>query len=116
MYCITQKIKGKKYIVATWIGNKKSCPRLAEEVFKFHGILGRVEFLDVVLKEKMFNGYSDNCQKLNTSIDDAEIIFDVAHVNNYLRMGRDQEYILNIEPEFKKYFSSEFEHFLIRKA
>jgi uncharacterized protein involved in tolerance to divalent cations len=109
MYYLTQKIGSKKYAIAEWIGDKNSSIRLAECVFSFHGMKisypeFRVEFKSRVESEKIFKGKSNNFQLLTDTIDEAAGYYDRNIINRYLELGRSKEYVLDLYPEFEKYF------------
>lgn len=76
MYCLTIKVKNKKYIVATWTGDKDSCIALAKDVFIHHGLskalkVGMVDWTADVVQQKMFDGYSDDCLHLTDTVEQA---------------------------------------------
>jgi hypothetical protein len=109
MYYLTQKIGSKKYAIAEWIGDKNSSIRLAECVFSFHGMKisypeFRVEFKSRVENEKIYKGKSNDFKLFTDDINQAAQYYDRDIINRYLEMGKTKEYILDLRPEYEKYF------------
>ena len=79
MYHAVIKEQGKLLTVATWTGNANSCLRLAEVVFRHHGIKAQDVRWASVAQQKNWHGYIDGCLHLTDSETEAEAIWRSAH-------------------------------------
>lgn len=104
MYCVTMKTGTKKYILATWTGGSETCIRLAEALFHSYGIRGNVEWLDIVLKQKMFAGYTSKCKHLTDSVEYADDMFNIEHLKFYIGRKTKEEILLD-NPDYIVYFN-----------
>jgi len=79
MYHAVTKKGGKLLTVATWIGGPNSCLRLAEVVFRHHGVNARDVRWASVAQQKNWHGYASDCVHLTDSETEAEAIWQSAH-------------------------------------
>jgi len=79
MYHAVIKEKGKLLTTATWTGNANSCLRLAEIVFRHHGVNARDVRWSSVAQQKNWRGYASDCVHLTDSETEAETIWRLAY-------------------------------------
>jgi hypothetical protein len=109
MYYLTKKVGSKKYAIAEWVGDDNACPRLAEIVFSHYGYntsvySSTVEYKESVERQRIYQGKSEDFRLFTDTLAQAEEYFDRHIINSYVRMGKTKEYILDLYPEYDKYF------------
>jgi len=111
-YVLTQKIKNKKYIVATWKPDtKNTCFALADDCFEKHGFNSRlpgfkVDTLEYVQTEKMYNGFIDNYMVINDTVAEVDKFKDLQHIERLKKWYTINEILLD-HPDYAKYLTEE---------
>jgi len=114
-YVLTQKIKNKKYIVATWKPDTKdTCFATADDAFTKHGFNSRmtgfkIDVLSYVQSEKMYNGFASNCITINDTVAEVDSWHDIKHIE-FLKTHYPfytVAEILENHPDYTKYLTEE---------
>jgi hypothetical protein len=114
-YVLTQKIKNKKYIVATWKPDTKdTCLALADDCFEKHGFNSRltgfkVDTLNYVQSEKMYNGFASNCITINdtvASVDKFKALQHIEFLKTHYPFYTMDEILLD-HPNYNQYLTEE---------
>jgi hypothetical protein len=106
---LTKKIKNKKYIVTSWESNNDCCLAVANDCFRMNGYNPmisdfKVDTLNYVKTEKMYNGYADDHTILHNTIAEVEKWNDLKHIDFLKKHYTINEILLN-HPEYSIYLT-----------
>lgn len=109
-YVLTQKVKNKKYIIASWeTNNNNCCMAVADDCFRMNGynpmLSGfKVDTLNYVKTEKMYNGYADDHAILHNTIEEIDKYHDLKHIERLKKHYSIEEILLD-HPEYSIYLT-----------
>ncbi len=86
MYHYTIKENGKKFTLATWTGDSQACPRLAECVFKKHGLTDGTVEGENVTSQKCYAGRRSRAPFLTDTLRESEKYFHNELIYSYVQM------------------------------